>query len=295
MTTTAAPASRSGPTSTGLLTGRLDREWQRLRYDARALRTARSWVRPAPEAPIPDVPIREAPDPETRPTGSTADATTTERAAAGRVRPDGPLGTLLGGLTDLQDVITATHRDAEHRGDEILLELVALAETEELAGRIVLQRILPALLARSSPYGDHRSGHTTADTVVATAWVTLRTYDHRRRRRQVAASIVSDAVYAAFRQPYRRRAATEQLRPAESWARRPADDHPTALEELAAIVAEARRHGVGCHDLDVLRSLARTGSSTVVAAELGVTARTVRNRRDRAIARVRAAVLTDAA
>jgi len=277
-TTDIPPGTETGPKSSlgtglgagtttgaggGLLTARLDREWQRLRRDPRALRTTRSWGR-----------REEATPPIGRP---------------------GPLAAVLETLADLDQLLAATHRDAGRRGDEILLELVVLAGTEELAGRIVLQRILPALLARSRRYGDRHPGQTTADMVVAAAWLTVRTYDHRRRRRHVAASIVSDAVYVAFRQPFRRRAATEQPRSTEAWAQRAADDSPTAIEELAAVIAEARRCGVGRQDLDLLCDLVRTGSSSIVAAELGVTPRTVRNHRDRALARVRAAVLTDAA
>jgi FixJ family two-component response regulator len=62
------------------------------------------------------------------------------------------------------------------------------------------------------------------------------------------------------------------------------------LEELAAAITEARRLGVRHRDLGVLCDLVRTGSSTLVAAELGVSARTVRNRRDRAVASVRDAL-----
>jgi hypothetical protein len=285
VTTPAVPArgSRDRHTASrgGQLTTRLDREWHRLRRDPRALHTARSWARPT---------TTSAPSDRGPETGEGPAITATPLVPA-----DGPLGAVLHGLIDLEELIAATHRDADDRGDAILLELVAAARTQELAGRIVLQRVLPALLARSHRYGGHQTGQTTADTVVAAAWMTLRTYDHHRRRRHVAASIVSDAVYVAFRQPLRRLAATEQVRSAEVWAQRPADECPTALEELAAVMVEAQQRGVSRHDLDVLRGLVRTGSSAIVAAELGVTARTVRNHRDRAIARVREAVLTDAA
>lgn len=244
------------------LTTQLDREWRRLRRDDRALRTACSWI--------------------------------------GAVRPDGALATILDDLDDLDDLVAATDRAADppgdrpggRRGDEILLELVALARHHQLAGRIVLQRILPGLLSRSSRYSEFQVGHGTADIVVASAWLVIHTYDHERRPRQVAAALISDAVFSAFRQPYRRRAATEQLRPIESWIRVPAAEPPAPpIEEFATVVAEARRHGVDSEHLDLLRDLVRTGSSALVAAELGVTDRTVRNRRLRAVEHVRDAVL----
>lgn len=239
------------------LTAQLDREWRRLRFDQRALGTVRSWG-----------------DPHTSPVP-------TSRTFASAVDD----------LRDLHDLIVMTHRAAAHRGDVILVDLVALAQHEQLAGRIVLQRILPGLLARSRPYRDFQVGHDTADAVVAAAWLALHAYDHARRRRHVAASLISDAVFTAFRQPRRRRSATEQSRPLESWTTRAAPDTPgSALEELAAAIAEARDLGVRHCDLRLLCDLARTGSSTLVAAELGVSARTVRNRRDRAVASVRAAL-----
>ena len=272
------PGGAHDTTSRCRLTAQLDREWRRLRRDERALRTARSWV--------------------------------------GTIRPDGALASILVDLGDLHDLVSATDRAADrpisrpdhrpnhrpghphgHRpgarsGDEILLELVALARHQQLAGRIVLQRILPGLLSRSSRYSEFQVGHRTAEIVVASAWMAIHDYDHERRPRQVAAALISDAVFSAFRQPHRRRSATEQLRPIESWTRRPAaEPSATPIEELATVVAEARLNGVASEHLDLLRDLVRTGSSTVVAAELGVTDRTVRNRRLRAVEQVRQAVL----
>ena len=268
------PGGAHDTTSRCRLTAQLDREWRRLRRDERALRTARSWIE--------------------------------------MIHPQGALASILDDLDDLHDLVSASDCGADrptsrpehphgHRpghphgprwGDEILLELVALARHQQLAGRIVLQRILPGLLSRSSRYSEFQVGHRTAEIVVASAWMAIHDYDHERRPRQVAAALISDAVFSAFRQPHRRRSATEQLRPIESWTRRPAaEPSATPIEELATVVAEARLNGVASEHLDLLRDLVRTGSSTVVAAELGVTDRTVRNRRLRAVEQVRQAVL----
>ncbi|MDX2380478.1 MAG: hypothetical protein QNM02_12060 [Acidimicrobiia bacterium] len=252
------------------ITADLDREWDRLRRDPRVLRSARRW---------------------------------SER---GLISVRGPLAGLLRDIDDLDEIVTATHRD-DHRtstgtenttgrtpagfADEVLLELVA-ARSEQLAGRVVLQRVLPGLLSRSRRYVDARLAHETADLVVAAAWVAIRAYDHERRPRQVAAALISDAVFAAFRQPHRRHSATEQTRSLESWARQPAAERSVdPIEELADVVEEAQRRGVESHHLDLLRGLVRTGSAVAVAAELGVTDRTIRTRRDRAVEHVRHAVL----
>jgi hypothetical protein len=265
------PAHRPGSG----ITAELDREWRRLRHDRRTLHILRTWV------------------------------------DRGLVRADGALAARLRDLRDLDDLVAATQRHDHRRrmgGDvsgtggvahchpgsenEILLELVALARGEQIAGRILLQRILPGLLARSRRYVASRIRHELADIAVAAAWVAIHAYDHERRPRQVAAALISDAVFTAFRQPHRRRASTEQLRPHEAWARRPAAESPTTpIVELAGVLAEARRCGVERQHLDLLRGLARTGSATAVAAELSVTDRTVRTRRDRAIAQVREAIV----
>lgn len=256
-------ADRTTRRSAGI-TAQLDREWLRLRHDPRAFRTTRRWVE------------------------------------TGVVRDGGALAHVVDGLRDLDDLLAATHRPGHHRGarsggrhgDEILLELVALARVDQLAGRIVLQRIVPGLLSRSRRYVPAADAHRTADIVIAAAWIAIRAYDHERRPRQVAAALISDAVFAAFRQPHRRRSASEQVRPHESWIRLPATaPPPEPIEELARVVAEARRRGVESHHLDLLRGLVRAGSAAAVAAELGVTDRTVRARRDRALERVREAVL----
>ena len=49
--------------------------------------------------------------------------------------------------------------------------------------------------------------------------------------------------------------------------------------------------GLPTEDIELVRHLVRVGSPSVVAAECKVTPRTVRNRRDRATARLRAVAL----
>jgi hypothetical protein len=200
-----------------------------------------------------------------------------------------PLSAVTAGIDDLDDLIRATQRGAG-ADDEILLGLVELAGADELAGRVVIQRLLPGLVSRSIPY---RSFHDDVDPVelaVPAAWMALRVYDTEHRRRHVAASLLSDAIFAAFRQPLRRRARSEVVRAPDVFVDMAHDEHPTGLEELAEVVRQARAAGVPDHDLQLVRELARADSPSVVAAERRVTSRTVRNHRDRAVARIRIAV-----
>jgi hypothetical protein len=122
----------------------------------------------------------------------------------------------------------------------------------------------------------------------------MRAYDVERRRHHVAPSLISDAVYQAFRRPLRKRSSSEEPRLPRSftWIEsfESVDEPSTAFEELAGVVRDARCAGVPDCDIDLIRHLVREGSPSVVARQRNVTARTVRNHRDRAVARVRLAV-----
>ncbi|MGI9646039.1 MAG: hypothetical protein ACR2O6_12095, partial [Ilumatobacteraceae bacterium] len=164
---------------------------------------------------------------------------------------------------------------------------------DELAGRVVIQRILPGLVTRSARYRSRRNPVDPAELSVAAAWIAVHSYDWRRRRRHVAASLISDATFQAFRRPLRLRAATEDLRSPQTFRALPAvPGPPNGIDELASVLRDAVDAGVPTHDIELIRHLARTGSPGRVARECGVTARTIRNRRDRAIARVREALDT---
>jgi hypothetical protein len=231
---------------------RLDAEWTRLRTHRRALAQARTWA---------------------------------------GVAPDDPLGAVVAELDDLDVIVRATQRSAAD-GDAILLRLVEIARTgDELAGRVLLQRLLPALIAGSMRYRGFHDDLDPVELVVPAAWEAIRRFDTTRRRRQIAASLVSDAVFAAFRAPLRRMAATEEVRSPQRFIDT-IDTAPThtPIEVLADVVVAARRAGVPAADLDLICRLVQVESPGVVAAERHVTARTIRNHRDRAVRRIRDAI-----
>lgn len=232
----------------------LDREWQHLRRRRASIATARSW---APHV-------------------------------------DPPLAAAFHDITDLGELVDATQRDAAGRGERVLLTLVRLARRDQLAGRIVVQRLLPGLIAGSTPY----RAVCAADPVqlaVGSLWIAIHSYDHERRRRHVAASLLSDAIFKSFRQQARRRAATEEVCAPTRFDELAATNRTDPLVEIAAALREARGAGVPVDDIDLLRALVRVGSPRLIAAACDVTPRTVRNRRDRAVHRVRMAVAVDAA
>lgn len=204
--------------------------------------------------------------------------------------PPGPVALALTGITDLGAMIERTRHGA--RADALLCRLIELAESEPLAGRIVIQRLLPGLIARSAPYRDYRTDLDPTEVVVAAAWIALRGYDVRRRPRHVAASLISDATFQAFRRPLRRKSATELATSPHELRTIEADPGPGCpTTHLVHVLREASAAGLPAGDVELIGRLVRAESPGCVAAHYGVTPRTIRNRRHAAIGRIRAALV----
>lgn len=256
-------AARRPPTRPGHFSARLDREWEHLRRHPRTIRRARAW----------------------------ADS---DRA--------GPWSAAFAGLSDLRTLLVESgggrSRGDERavdvspaRADDLLCRLISLADDDPLAGRVVIQRVLPGLVTRSAPYRDYRADIDPVEVVVAAAWIALRTYDVERRPRHVAATLISDATYQAFRRPLRRKSATEEMRPPHHFHRIEAEPGAaTAIDELAGVLREAAAGGLPAGDVELIRHLVGAGSTGPVATARGVTPRTIRNRRNAAVERVRTIV-----
>lgn len=253
MTSTSRIPSHRQATSS-LLLERLDTEWAHLRTSRRALRSARAWA---------------------------------------HAYPDHPLADVVSDLDDLDQIRRATQRThvPERPDDAILLALVELSRNDELAGRIVLQHLLPPLIVHARRYRSFRDRTDPIAQIIPAAWLAIRNYDVERRRHHVASSLISDAVFQAFRRPLRVRARTEHVMGPGAFAATPCLDGPvTALDEFVTVLREAQGAGVSAADLDLLRHLVRVGSPGIVAEQRNVTARTIRNHRDRAIEHVRSAL-----
>ena len=111
---------------------------------------------------------------------------------------------------DLDVLLTLAGHLAEPTAaaDDVLGRLVGVARTDDLASRIVLQRLLPGLLAivrrRQSPDVDG-----SFEQLIGATWLVIHAYQPDRRPRRVAANLVRDASYRAFIAPGRRMSATE--------------------------------------------------------------------------------------
>ena len=243
----------TAPALTSTFGRRLDAEWARLRTSRRALQVVPTWAGP----------------------------------------DDQPFDRMVRSVVDLDEIVDATRTGgAPGEGeDAVLIRLVDLARHHELAGRIVVQRLLPGLVAGSVRYRHFEGRSDTSEIVVAAAWMAVRRYDTATRPRHVAATLISDAIFQAFRKPLRRRSATEVPRSPDHFVRDAGEiGRPHAFLELADVVRTARLAGVDDAHLELIRHLVRTGSPGVTAADCGVTPRTIRNRRDRAVDSIREAL-----
>lgn len=179
-------------------------------------------------------------------------------------------------------------------GDNMLWNIVRLAEHDDLAARVALHRVMPALMAVARRRGKIMKGGMSAamSEIVASAWMVIRQFPHERRRQKIASNIVRDAEYFAFVREARlvRVKEVNVENDVLSWL---CDDKTESIDEMTVedLLAMASERGVEQHHIDLLRRLASGIHGTDIAEEWGVSPRTVRNYRRAAIDAVRDAVL----
>jgi hypothetical protein len=197
-------------------------------------------------------------------------------------------------FTDLHQVLAATglgRRGHAPEWNSLLAQLVDRTAHDDLAGRIVLQRLLPGLSATARRRSSGFTGHLDAlDELLSVACMVIRTYRVRERPHFVVAGLLRECEYRAFDQQRRRKLVHEFTEPEHFERRLASDETPSALVELAEVVRLARASGVAEADLEFVALLAQSPTTSVAANRLRVTERTVRNRRDAVVHRLRAAV-----
>lgn len=181
-------------------------------------------------------------------------------------------------------------------GNEVMARLLGAARHDEVAARVVLQRLLPGLISRSRCWGPRRSGGSTEafDELVSAAWGVIREFPFERRPRHLVANLLRDSEYTAFRRGTRRMLVHEFTEPRSLDI---AVEYQAEIEpmlELADIIAEARAHTLTDHDLEVLTLLANGVSPAEAARQLHISERTLRYHREAAVGRLREAVLAAA-
>ena len=183
---------------------------------------------------------------------------------------------------------------AAHNGDpdQTLAQLVRLAAFDQLAARVVLQRLLPGISTLARRRSTHeRPLPEVLDEIVASAWTVIRTYPVQRRCSFVAAGMLREIDYQTF-QRARRRLTTFVPSPMQTFEGRPAP-LPTvsAVDELRQLLDEATAAGLDPDDIELARQLGRGESTSDIARARQVTDRTVRNHRRAMTYRLRAVAL----
>jgi DNA-directed RNA polymerase specialized sigma24 family protein len=194
---------------------------------------------------------------------------------------------------DLDELLTLAGNDVmgDPRCDVVLRRLVELAPSDVLAARIVLQRLVPGMLARVR-FLRRRGTHAEVfEELAGAAWITIREFDPRRQPSCLAAALLAGTEYRAFGRDRRR--LPKEPRPVNAliFDEHPIDIQPSAVEELADLVRRTLADGATDDELAVVIGLVRAGSPLELARSLGVTPRTIRNRRDRITARMRRVAL----
>ena len=174
--------------------------------------------------------------------------------------------------------------------DETMRRLVTLASHDDLAARVVLQRMLPGLsncAKRNSSGFD--SQLDALDELLSEAWTVIRSFPIERRDRYVIKNLLRDCEYRAFLKARRRLLVQDVTDPAI--LDRAIEHDDSAGEPLTTIVellGRARAAGMSDDDVDVVVALLNTSTVKQAAAVLRVTDRTVRNRRQVVVSQLRA-------
>lgn len=196
-------------------------------------------------------------------------------------------------LDDVLRIVGLHGTRDDHRADEALARLVGHAHSDELAARVVLERILPGLISIAVRRGRMTPGGTTAcfDELVPAAWLLIRSYRLDRRPARIAVNLLRDSEYEVFVRNRRRRTnAAEQLVSIVPDHEVPAGHGDTLVDDVVRL---GREIGIPRHDLRLLVELASGRRPTEIGAALGVTARTIRNRRAALAVLVRSALAGD--
>jgi hypothetical protein len=195
------------------------------------------------------------------------------------------------GLAHPERLLAAVGRQGDldtTAADTLLAHVVRLARDDDLATRLVLQRVLGPLVlvavrrTRSRP----ADRQTLFDDLVATAWLVIRSYPLDRRPAKVAANIVRDAEYLTCVRPARLRSASEipsAIPPGALGVCRIDGRSPSRLDpgdEIAELLAAGLASGLDRRDLAMVAEVHLLGRSVeAVARRYHITSRTVRNRR----------------
>ena len=196
-------------------------------------------------------------------------------------------------LSSLDELLVLTGlgvEPADPSSDENLGRLVLLARHDDLAARVVLQRMLPGLSACAKRNSASFETQLDAlDELLSEAWTVIRSFPIEQRSRYVIKNLLRDCEYRAFLKARRRLLVHELTDPAKFDLT--IATHEAAAEPLATILellGQARRAGMSEADQALVMTLLSTSTVKQAAAALRVTDRTVRNRRHAVVRQLQA-------
>jgi hypothetical protein len=190
--------------------------------------------------------------------------------------------------------------------DHYLSLLTGVAHHDELACRIVVQRILPGLIAIAIRRGRIIDGGASfaLDQLASAAWLVIRSYPIDRRPQRVAANLLRDIEYQAFVREARTKRSRSEVA-ADSWtivnsetlgatrglpsrgaSTAATDDDPVAAaSELSNLLHDLERLGLRDMDRRAIDEMLSDRLSPESAKLEGISARALRDRRAAAIRR----------
>lgn len=200
-----------------------------------------------------------------------------------------------GNVSSLDQVLVRagfnTARD-DSNGDNYLWLLVKQASNEELAARIVLQRILPPLVSIARRRGRIMQGGVDAalSEVLPSAWTVIRQYPWHRRPNKVASNLVLDSEYFAFVQANRAKKvkvfAVEPHLLSELIAEPETDEFGQEVT-LESLLTVAISQDIDPRHVEILRAVASGQTAATIAKHYGIAERTARAWRAQAISELR--------
>lgn len=199
-------------------------------------------------------------------------------------------------LTSLDELLRRAGYGVVAKGgnadDAMLRELLRVARHDALAARVVLQRLLPGISAISRRYAEALGdGAAALDEALATAWTVVRMYPLDRRPRYLAANMLREIEYNAFRRDRRRKCEFVPTHTVRLDLSPAVDESVCSATELRELLDEARCAGLEASDVDLAERLAAGMTPEELAAERKVTPRTIRNHRSIVVHRLRQVAL----
>ncbi len=235
------------------LLSRLEREWQALDHRPAVLRRAAGWELGLEFASLDEI------------------------VAAAGFRPLGAAEQSTGHSTSA--------------ANEVLRRLLVAARTDDVAARVVLQRLLPGVVGVARRWGGHRQGGSVDafDEMLSATWMVIREFPTERPSRHLAASVLRAGEYRAFQRANRRMMVHQLTAPNLLDLAVDTVVTPDVADELAEVVACAG--SLTEHELQLIELLASGCSPAEMAERLHISVRTVRNHRDAVVHRLREAAL----